>query len=342
MAELGTRSASLQRFGEHAGHIYAVAWNSTGSLVASGGADKQVKIYSFAEATSTPGGNTIPTHRLGQVGSIGAHKGTVECIAWDPSDPAKVCSVSTGLVHIADVTKLKKKTGSLSHKVTTGLYCCAYAPAGGGLAVSGRETQTDDSVMVFVVEPRRLTPVMKKPKRFPNRQINTIKWAPDGAHILVASTGVVDVLSAADLSVVHSFRAHGSNIYAIDFSPDGSALALGSADSLVSVWSADDLSCLGSLSSDPTTVRSVSWDAGGRYLAWACERNKVDIGEAGQQRGFFCVDTDATVNAVAWHPTQHILAAACDRAAQTHTLSFGGMNGAGNGGIASVHLFSFR
>ena len=47
-----------------------------------------------------------------------------------------------------------------------------------------------------------------------------------------------------DLERVCSLQAHTANCYCIEFDPSGRYFAAGSADALVSLWSADDMVCL--------------------------------------------------------------------------------------------------
>ena len=221
--------------------------------------------------------------------------------------------------------------------MSTELYMVSYSGDGKHIAVSGKEDGSSDSLAVYAVDQRSLQLVGDAPRSFPH-QINAIAWAPDCRHVVLAATGVVEIVLGSTLETVHSFDAHNANCYAVKFSSDGSLFAVGSGDSLVSVWDTESLSCIGSLSANPTLVRSVSWHGSGDLIAWCCESKTVDIGRPGESRSIAQAAAEADVNCVAWHPTASILAAACDKPAtapRTHSEAAGAAAGV-------VQFFTFR
>jgi WD40 repeat protein len=71
------------------------------------------------------------------------------------------------------------------------------------------------------------------------------KLIPKNAHF--EKKGTAQILEFPSLNLLHEIQAHTSNVYCLDFDPNGRYFALGGADALTTIWDCHDLMCIQSL-----------------------------------------------------------------------------------------------
>ena len=117
----------------------------------------------------------------------------------------------------------------------------SWCPNGRIIAVGN-----DDDVLCFI-DARKLRALHQKKY---NHQVNEFGWNASGSHFFMTSLGgngddksmgTVEISSCGEgdgtLSHEYSVQAHTAACYCIDFDPTMRLFAVGSADSLVSLWS---------------------------------------------------------------------------------------------------------
>ncbi|KAJ9585200.1 hypothetical protein L9F63_003003 [Diploptera punctata] len=155
-----------------------------------------------------------------------------------------------------------------------------------------------------------------------------ITWSPDGNTIAVGNkedlVTFIDtrthkikaednsILNYPDLELQHILKAHPGTCICIEFDPTGRYFATGSADALVSLWDVDELACLRTFSRLDWPVRTISFSHDGRLLASASEDLVIDVGEVETGEKVVDIPVEAATFTVAWHPSQYLLAYACD------------------------------
>jgi THO complex subunit 3 len=107
---------------------------------------------------------------------------------------------------------------------------------------------------------------------------------------------------------VLSIKAHAAGCYAIDIDPSGQRVALGGADTLVSLWDAVDYTCLHTVTRLDKPVRAVRFSKGGDFIATGSEENFIDISDAQTGECAVRLLAGAATDSLAWSPTEYIIA----------------------------------
>jgi len=120
--------------------------------------------------------------------------------------------------------------------------------------------------------------------RSPEGAPRRVRWSPDGTKIASPCwKGPAIIVDAAAGSVLRVLRGHTGVGHAAVWSPDGTRLATGAKDATVRLWDAASGRSLGTrrVSGDAWVVR---WSPDGRWLAAGCEGGKVYLWPAGGGR----------------------------------------------------------
>lgn len=111
------------------------------------------------------------------------------------------------------------------------------------------------------------------------------------------------------------FLFHASNIISL-----GRNLAVGSQDSIVSLWDTKEYACIRTFSNLTHMVRTISISHDGQYIASGSEDPFIDISHSmptllsvltevvDSGENVATIACDATTNGVAWNPKRHLLA----------------------------------
>ena len=144
--------------------------------------------------------------------------------------------------------------------------------------------------------------------------------------------GAVKILDYPSMSLLHTLSAHSSTTYTAQQSPTGGTLAIGSADSLISIWDTRSWVCTHTLTSQTTSVKDLSYSFDGVYLV-AGSGSGSDAKEGSSGIEVYHVDTGEVVHTIetsnpitwaAWHPSRYMVAYAGDP---------GGLKIVGGGGL---------
>ena len=89
-------------------------------------------------------------------------------------------------------------------------------------------------------------------------------------------------------------------------------LAVGSKDSLVSIWDLEEMASLRTIQRHTTPVRCLSFSNHAQFVASSAYDPGVDIADAVTTKLVHKIDAQHAMNSLAWHPTKPILAFAID------------------------------
>jgi WD40 repeat protein len=176
--------------------------------------------------------------------------------------------------------------------------------------------------------------------------VNDLAWTPNGKFVLCASAASsIDVLryskETGGFKPALQLHGHTGPVLSVVVDPTHRRIAAGSDDALATLWCTQQLLCTQTLYKQRGAVRSVSFSAGGRYLAMATERRHRDptaavvadsttpVHIAAVDFTTAAADGSSTSNSsssssgvhelhglcaydVAWHPTALLLAVAVD------------------------------
>eukprot|EP00916_Digyalum_oweni_P015337 GHVL01025088.1.p1 GENE.GHVL01025088.1~~GHVL01025088.1.p1 ORF type:complete len:390 (+),score=47.66 GHVL01025088.1:90-1259(+) len=201
----------------------------------------------------------------------------------------------------------------------------AWHPSGKYLTINDKSAQPVLKVVELNSKPRIL--VETKMTGTMSGERNQMVYSPDGDKLFVAGgvagDGVIDVFSGPSALNLdsRSHILHGHHHHIIALAADrgnGSCLAAGGADCLITLWDTNSLVCLKSMVFPTQPVQTLDLSHDGFLLAWASQGEKCFC-VAGAQSGvsYRAEESEdilcgADVLSLKWHPHQATLAFALD------------------------------
>ncbi|PGH27403.1 hypothetical protein AJ80_00881 [Polytolypa hystricis UAMH7299] len=323
--------------------IRSLAWNPTGGLIATGSADRTLRIWNpdrphFKYSTELRG-----------------HTAGIEKVLFNPIKESELASCSSdGTVRIWDV----RSKNCVSRIDVGGEAFTLSWSADGSVLVAGRK----DDVLIPISVESASTPVIIQPAdgtapaptptapatttfkaltpQPQSVQTNGTAFAhntdPDGLTLFVTTgEGTVKIIDYSSFSTLHTLHAHTSSCLSVSLSPTARYLATGGSDALISLWDTTDWICKRTVSStNGGAVRGVSWSFDGRFVVGACDEpgcggSGLEIFHAETGESVFTIPTPGgggaangmgpsvgglpamssiSVPAVEWHPSRYWLA----------------------------------
>ncbi|OQR92664.1 hypothetical protein THRCLA_08643 [Thraustotheca clavata] len=289
---------TLTTLPELSGHnklAYALGWNYNGSFLASGSTDRSVRVW---DADT----NMLITECLG-------HNDSVNQLVWDPTSTNRVASACNDKsMRIWDV-KSAKSTANLSF--SSEIMNLAYTNDGKYIAAGH-----NDSV-INLIDTRKNKVVRRIVNPF---DVNELQYNKQGFLFVAAGHpsgyGTFEVMklvhedkhSAPTLENIHKVIAHSGSCFAIDLDSTGRRLALGGADSLVSIWDLEEIYCEHTFIGSTSLIRTVSFSYDGLFLASGSEDHCIPILHVPTGTLAFSIGMNASPQQIAWHPTKPVLA----------------------------------
>lgn len=129
---------------------------------------------------------------------------------------------------------------------------------------------------------------------------------------LTSGSGHIHVLNWPEMKNQLTLNAHPATCICIEFDSTGKYFAVGSADASVSIWDAEEMACLRTISSLEWPARTVSFSYDGRLIASASEDLIIDISSVETGEKIAEVSNLSPTFTVAFHPNRYLLAYACD------------------------------
>eukprot|EP00617_Octactis_speculum_P027494 CAMPEP_0185771070 /NCGR_PEP_ID=MMETSP1174-20130828/62999_1 /TAXON_ID=35687 /ORGANISM="Dictyocha speculum, Strain CCMP1381" /LENGTH=320 /DNA_ID=CAMNT_0028456799 /DNA_START=64 /DNA_END=1026 /DNA_ORIENTATION=+ len=283
----------------HSKDVSSVAWNSSANQLATGSDDRTARIYDVDDHGHAK-----------QVARLDTHFGAVVQLCWDPTSEVKLATLASGdrdkTVRIWDTRashKPMKEIKNLHEYINIAWSADGNQIAVGSSVGSCGSSPKDDSAKDYVSVIDVRTHRVRKHK-FP-WEVNEFCFSPNSKFMLLTTeNGTVEVyrLGDRDSVKVRSIQAHTDDCYCLAIDPTNQYLAVGSKDSLVSLWELDDMICLRALGEHNTPVRTLSFSPCGQYLAAASYDHLMDISSVETGARIHAIDTNCGINQVAWQP----------------------------------------
>ncbi|KAK9941101.1 hypothetical protein M0R45_017728 [Rubus argutus] len=284
---------------EYRGHekkVHSVAWNCNGTKLASGSVDCTARVWH------------IEPHGYGAVKCVelAGHRGSVDELCWDPKHADLVATASIDkTVRLWDARTRKCAQQAELSGLNINI---AYRPDGTHIAVGNSDNE------LTILDVRRFKPIHKR--KF-NYEVNEIAWNTESnIFFLTTENGTVEVLSYPSLRPLDILMAHTDDCYCITIDPCGRYFAVGSADSLVSLWDISEMLCVRTFTKIEWVLLEVPYHNinfnhlyhTGEYLACGSQDCFIDISNVQTGRTVHQIPCRDAMDSVKWNPKSDLLA----------------------------------
>ncbi len=217
--QIGTNARIMQHFVlkdaryRGSGQVLALAWNSDGSLLATGSVRGRIKLYSFANQNSTSSSTAALTHldegkELFSFQSERSDSMQMNLFSWDPSNPYRLITVTDRSIKIWDILTLynfekRKKIFYDIAKPARDIPLVSFSPSVKAQEINGKiisiSWNPTGKVVLFGTNQGEVAIMNSKEMTIKTRyqipdcsQINDFAWLQSGSHFLIAATSTSD------------------------------------------------------------------------------------------------------------------------------------------------------
>lgn len=144
-------------------------------------------------------------------------------------------------------------------------------------------------------------------------EVIDMNFSNDNALFYVASGfGNIHIYDFPALQKEFTLKASNTTIYCLAFDAQGKHFAIGTADTVVSIFDTENVACKRTVARFGWPARTMSFSHDGVLLATASEDNVIDISHVESGERVYELRTDEFCYSTAFHPKSYLLAFACD------------------------------
>lgn len=301
LAALNLAGADLTNstFTENFGRIFSVAIHPQGNLLAAGDTQGTVRLWSF------PNGQFA--------GLLTGHTNAVMSVAFSPDGSLLASGSLDRTIRLWDA-----RTGHCLKVLAehgSGVFAVVFSPDGTWLA-SGSQ---DCSVRLWDVRTAR--PIDSLTQH--TNAVFTLAFHPEGKVLASGSIdhsiclwdvnplpqAGTDQESSGSARLITALHGHNHQVLAVAFSPDGSLLASGSADTTICLWDSTERRLRSTLRGHTHWVRSLAFSPDGAHLISGGGDQTIRIWDLAEQRVLEVLRGHThVIRALALHPDGALLA----------------------------------
>ena len=269
----------------HSAIIYSVAYNPDGKYLASGSADKTIKLWE------------VETGRL--LRTLTGHTGDICSVSYSPNGVYLASGSKDETIKLWEV-----KTGNCI-KILTGhtgyVQSVTYSPDGKYLASAA----WDETIKLWEVETGECIKTLTGHTGY----VESVAYSSDGKYLASASYDkTVKLWEVATEKCIKILSGHTDIVRSVSFAPNGKYLASGSKDKTTKIWEVATGNCVKTLIGSDNHIYSVSYSPDGKYLT----RTSVNTTELWEIESGKCIKT-LSGGHIAYSPDGAYLAAGFSR-----------------------------
>eukprot|EP00743_Colponemidia_sp_Colp-15_P004540 GILK01004894.1.p1 GENE.GILK01004894.1~~GILK01004894.1.p1 ORF type:complete len:854 (+),score=139.34 GILK01004894.1:105-2666(+) len=246
----------LEKQRVHLGSIYCVAWNASGSVIATGSNDKTIKLIPIGaiDLKNPPFSQSYIDQHLKETALIG-HTSTVRALDFSSTTDRLFSGGADNVVNIWDIERAQNITSLTGH---SGPVYCLQVSQDGNRFVTGAHDRT-----VRIWDVRSCATVLTIPNL--HAAVNSVAISPSNAYssgqLLAAAheDGPVTIFDMTAGKIVTQFTHHQQDCRSVDFSANGRWLVTSSFDGTVGVVDVWTRRSATSLQAHQDRVISAKW-----------------------------------------------------------------------------------
>ncbi|KAG0143718.1 hypothetical protein CROQUDRAFT_134822 [Cronartium quercuum f. sp. fusiforme G11] len=299
----------------HTGPVFTLGWSVDGKKLASGSKDEGIRIW-----------NPERTDYGKASAELKSHAGRINQLRWDPTHPERLASAGEdGTLRFWDIRQGSKPTRTIENDSKLSFLNLCWSPDASIVAIGDSkdrlqfyETSSGKKVGEHVEYSKGSTAHEGQ-----KDQINEVSFSHSGDYFFIP-TGVGEVVTykfefnsdKINLKEFHRSSPHACTIYCIDTDPRGRYIAVGGADSTVSLLDLEEFYCVKTFAHLDSDVRTISFSYDGDFIAVAGKDLFIDISSVSSGTQVRKIDNlTYPINSLAWHPSKYFLAYAGDEKA---------------------------
>ncbi|UUU36593.1 caspase family protein [Streptomyces sp. CA-210063] len=254
----------------HDDTVHAVAFQPGGHMLASGSADRTIRLWNVTDpAKPKPVGTPLTTAT-----------DDIACLAFSPDGSLLAAGGHDNKIRLWKVTDPARPTplGDPLTGHSDAVFSVAFN-SDGSLLVSG---SADRTLRLWnVTDPAKPT-LIGRAGAGHSDALTSVAFGPETLMASGSADESIWLWNAADppSTVGKRLTGHGHRVYSVAFSPDGGFLASGGGDRTVRLWDVSDPAAPKPAGQPLTTteaVYSVAFAPGGKLLAGGCADGKVHL-----------------------------------------------------------------
>ncbi|WP_019487876.1 WD40 domain-containing protein [Kamptonema formosum] len=298
---LKTKDFLLATLTNHSSFVFSVSFSPDGKTLASGSADKTVKIWSLKKVVdplANQANKPLPNPAISKgkmrdsvgrllysndvkrkgnpnsenvkieislIRSLAGHGDKVTQVSWSPDSNMLASSSFDKTVRLWRLDDIPLKTlDGHQNRVQS----VSFSPDGQIVA----SASVDKTIKLWSRDGKLIKTLTGH-----TGWVSSVSFSPDGKMLASASDDGTVKLWSREGRILRSFYAHNNFVMGVSFSPDGKMLATAGYDNTVKLWNLDGTMVATLLKGSSDSVTSVSFSPDGLLVASGSYDNKVKI-----------------------------------------------------------------